>query len=112
VPQPDEEGIWNAIDTELVATTPAEYFDQIGLLLKESGKNFSLIEAFEVMGVCPQGWIDEFTASVIQLESDASVYHVLPRGGGIFDEPEYLIDAFRTVRKANGDYYIWKHRKK
>lgn len=112
MPQPDEEGSWNGVDTETISTTPAEYFDQIGLLLKESGKNFSLLEAFEVLGVCPQGFIDEFTASVIQLESDVAVYHVLPRGGGMFDEPEYLIDAFRTVRKANGDYYIWKHRKK
>lgn len=112
VPLSDEDGSWNGVDTELIATTPAEYFDQIGLLLKESGKNFSLLEAFEVLGVCPQGFIDEFTASIIQLESDTAVYHVLPRGKGIFNEPEYLMDAFRSVRKANGDYYIWKHRKK
>ena len=111
VPVLDEEGQWDGIKTELVATTKDGYFDQISLLLKDTGETFSLLEAFGALGVCPRGFADEFSASIVSLESDAAQYHVLPSGGGVFDESEYLIEAFRAVRAATGDYYLWRSKK-
>lgn len=106
-----EDGQWDGFTTETVATKKADYFSQISLLLKDAGENFSLLEAFGTLDVCPRGFVDDFSGWVVGLESDVSTYHVMPSGGGILDEPEWLLDAFRTVRKATGDYYLWREKK-
>lgn len=112
VPVRDEDGKWDGTTTETIATTKAEYFDRISLLLKEAGENFSLLEAFGALDVCPRGFSDSFSMYVVDLESDVSQYHTMPSGGGILDEPEWLLHAFRSVRKASGDYYIWRDKKR
>ena len=48
---------------------------------------------------------------MVALESDASQYHVLPSGGGMLNEYEYIMEAFRAVRGATGDYYLWRSKK-
>ena len=107
------DGCWNGISKEEISTTKDEYFDLItGHLADSEERQISFLQAFQVLGVCPYGFIDEFAAWIVQLESDASTYHVLPSGGGVFDEEQWLMDAFRMVRKARGDYYLWKHAKK
>jgi hypothetical protein len=111
VPVLDSDGKWDGAKVESIETTKDEYFNQISLLLKDCGENFSLLEAFGALNVCPYGFVDDFSSSIVALESDASQYHVLPSGGGIFNEPEYLMEAFRSVRAATGDYYIWRARK-
>jgi hypothetical protein len=106
-----EDGQWDGSTTHAVATKKADYFDQISLFLKDAGESYSLLEAFAVLDVCPRGFADEFSVWVVGLESDVSVYHVMPCGGGILDEPEWLLEAFRSVRKATGDYYLWREKK-
>lgn len=106
-----DDGQWDGFTTEIIATKKADYFDQISLLLKDAGENFSLLEAFGALGVCPRGFVDPLSIYVVELESDVSIYHTMPKGGGILDEPDWLMEAFRSVRKANGDYYIWQRKK-
>lgn len=108
MPVLDDDGDWDGLSVESVATTKRDYFDQISLLLAETGESFTLLEAFGALGVCPHGFVDGFSASVVSIESDASSYHVLPHGGGLLDQPAWLLDAMRAVRKASGDYYLWR----
>lgn len=109
----DEDGKWNGCEVEEIATTKTEYFDLIRLYLEQSEeRSVSLLEAFSMLNVCPYGLIDDFSTSIIALESDVSTYHVLPSGSGIYDEEAWLMDAFRSVRKARDDYYLWKHKMK
>lgn len=112
VPVLGDDGDWDGITVEAVATTKQEYFDQISLLLREAGESFTLIEAIGALGVCPHGFIDAFSAAIVSLESDASSYHALPHAGGLLDQPAWLLDAMRAVRKAQGDYYLWRAEKR
>jgi len=103
------DGCWNGIRKEEIRTTKDEYFDLItGHLADAEERQVSFLEAFQVLGVCPYGFIDEFAGWIVQLESHASTYNTLPSGGGIFDEEQWLMDAFGIVRKGRDDYYIWK----
>lgn len=103
------EGQWDGLTTEEMPTTKEEYFELISAHLRDSEeKQLSFLQAFQVLGVCPYGFIDEFSAHVVRLESHASTYHVLPSGGGLFDEEQWLMDAFAEVRRARDDYYIWR----
>ena len=111
VPVLDEEGQWDGATTEKIATKKDEYFDHISLLLKQAGETFSLLEAFSALDVCPRGFVDSFSNWVVELESDVATYHAMPSGGGVLDEPEWLLEAFRAVRKASGDYYLWRDKK-
>jgi hypothetical protein len=107
-----KDGEWDGITTQMIETTKNGYFNRISMLLKEASNDSSLLEVFQFLGVCPRGFVDDFTAGVVALESDAAAYHVLPSGGGIFDERAWLMDAFRAVRRARDDYYLWKYRKR
>lgn len=108
VPVLDENGKWNGVDLEKINTTKDEYFDLIRLYLEQSEeRRVSLLEAFTMLDVCPHGFVNEFAAFIVALESDAATYHILPSGGGIYDEEQWLMEAFRSVRKARDDYYIW-----
>lgn len=71
-----------------------------------------MLEALEVLKVCPAAFADPLSIELIGLESDASSYHVLPSGKGILDETLLVIEGFRAVRRASGDYYLWKARRK
>jgi len=94
------------------ATTKAEYFDEVLTFLNKGEGHYTIIEALDALGVCAAGFVDLETARVVALESDAATYHVLPSGGGIFDETLVLMEIFRAIRGARADYYVWKGQKR
>lgn len=106
----DDQGDWDGIKTEERPALKSEYFDEI-LTFLESGEGlYTIIEALEALSVCPAGFVDLETASLVALESDAATYHILPSGGGIWDETEVLMEIFRAIRGARADFYIWSAR--
>ena len=112
VPVRDPEGTWDGLTTRKVWTTKHEYFDEIAELLKETGKDFSLLEAFEVLGVCPRGFVDALSASFISLESHCATYYKLPHGGGVLNQVAYYMTAFAEIRTARDDYYSTLYKKR
>jgi len=112
VPQRDYEGEWDGLSTRKVWTTKHEYFDEIATLLDETGQGFSLLEAFEVLGVCPRGFVDPFSMSLIGLESHCATYYKLPDEGGVLDQRAYFMSAFAEIRTARDDYYNTLYKKR
>lgn len=103
---------WDGRTFDWIPTTKAAYFDRVLEGFLEPGTTLALEEVFEILEVCPAGFVDAFTSQVVQLESDASTYHVLPQGRGIFHETQRLMDAFRTIRAARDDFYAEEQRRR
>jgi len=97
---------------EWIPTTKRQYFERAVASLQDPESSITIEDLFELLGVCPAGFVDEFTAAVVALESDASTYHVMPHGGGILDESGRLINAFREVRRARDDFYTEEQRRR
>lgn len=93
-------------------TTKSEYFDHVLTFLEKGEGLYTIVEALDALGVCSAGFVDLETARVVALESDAATYHVLPSGGGIWDETEVMMEVFRAVRGARSDFYVWKSQRK
>lgn len=108
VPVLDDNGIWDGLTIEETAMIKSEYFDQVLEFLEKGEGSYTILEALDALGVCPASFVDLDTMQVVALESDAATYHVLPSGGGIFDETKTLMEIFRAVRRARSDFYIWQ----
>jgi len=54
--------------------------------------------------VCITAFIDPSLAYYIDLESACKEYKNLPFEGGIFDQPQYILDVFSTIRQERNRY--------
>ena len=107
-----ERGFWDGLSIRWVSATKRDYFDFIAETLEDPGSSLTIEEALEILGVCPAGFVDAYTAEIVTLESDASAYNVLPHGKGVLHETRRTMAAFRTVRAARDDFYIEEARRK
>lgn len=98
-------GLWNGIDVEYLPTTKAEFFAWVTRTLEDPENTLSLEDVLDLLGVCPAGFVDTFTASIVALESHAATYHTLPHGRGILNETARTMAAFQEVRASRDDFY-------
>lgn len=54
--------------------------------------------------ICMTSFWDQFVGALIDLERSASEYNVLPYQGGLLDQPQYIIDAFKIIRINDAMY--------
>lgn len=48
---------------------------------------------------------EPYLSLLITLESACSDYQVLPYGGGLMEQPQFLYDAFQCVRVGRNEYF-------
>jgi len=56
-------------------------------------------------------FVDPLSNFLIELEAAANYYNVLPYEGGLLDQPQYILDAFKIIRRSDNIYQIKKAEK-
>jgi len=81
-------------------STKEEFLEVLAELRDNFYPDWSLFDVHKAHfpQLCGEAVIDQVSLYYMNLETTASTYHTLPESGGIWDQPQYVLDMFDIIR--------------